>query len=318
MTKSPSKIAHSNRTKVIFHGTALRQRMKNKLRGLAAEIPFARIFHPILKTLGLIFLVSTLTSCALSPAEKRIQAQELARSSGFKTKIVKGGKFDLTTFYKETSQGLPYVIYIEGDGDAFRRGALNSDPTPGTQMLLKLASMDTRPNVVYLARPCQYIEMNQFSRCDSAYWSDKRFSEDSVEAMNEAIHKITGNSLVDLVGFSGGGGIAVLVAARNKNVRSIITVAGNLDHVEFNKIHRTKPMKGSLNPVDYAKKVSHIPQLHLSGGEDKVVPAIIADNFIKASSPSNCIQRKIIKDTTHTKHWENHWKSVLATELKCR
>ena len=46
--------------------------------------------------------------------------------------------------------------------DIFADGSANSDnPTPVNPMLLKLATMDKRPNIVYIARPCQYTFRNK-------------------------------------------------------------------------------------------------------------------------------------------------------------
>ena len=68
-------------------------------------------------------------------------------------------------------------------------------------------------------------------------------SKDSVNAINEVINKLTKGQTVDLIGFSGGGGIAALVTAQNHKVRSIITIAGNLDHKAFNDYPRADVME---------------------------------------------------------------------------
>ncbi len=271
------------------------------------------------KKLLLIPILFSLASCAANNFTKHRVAENYAMEHGFTKKMVQGGQFWLTSFQKITSPKLPYVIYLEGDGEAFKnRYTISDDPTPRKVMTLELAAMDNRRNVVYLARPCQYTPMEVNNACNQTYWTDKRMSEDTVHSINEAIKKIAGKEPVDLIGFSGGGGIAVLVAARNPQIRSITTVAGNLDHSAFNKFHRARPMVGSLNPIDYAKKVANIPQLHLSGGQDKIVPAFIADDFIKASGNSHCIQREILTNATHIKNWNKDWLYILAIPLKCK
>lgn len=259
-----------------------------------------------------------LSSCVTNDFTKHRVAEHFAQEHGFKKELVYGGHFWITTFQRITSHNLPYVFYIEGDGEAFKnRYTISDDPTPRSTMLLQLASMDRRPNVVYVARPCQYTPMELNNSCNHTYWSDKRMSEDSIHSLNEVITKLSSGQLVDLIGFSGGGGVAVLVAARNKQVRSIITVAANLDHVNFNKYHRVRPMIGSLNPIDYAKKVRSIPQIHLSGGQDKVVPAFIADDFVKAAANPYCVKREIISNATHLKNWDKDWLYILNIPLKC-
>ena len=80
-----------------------------------------------------------------------------------------------------------------------------------------LAFGDDSPNVVYLARPCQYVEG---TICSSYYWTVARFSSEVVEAEYEAIKKIVGDNPVILIGFSGGAQIAGLVAV-SRNVLNV-------------------------------------------------------------------------------------------------
>jgi dienelactone hydrolase len=270
------------------------------------------------KQFVLLLISFFLASCATNDFTKHRVAEHFAKENGFKKELVYGGHFWITTFQKISSPNLPFVFYIEGDGEAFKnRYVISDDPTPKKVMLLQLASMDKRPNVVYVARPCQYTPMDLNKACNHTYWTDKRLSEDSIHSINQVISKLSKSQPVDLIGFSGGGGVAVLVAANNKNVKSILTIAANLDHENFNKYHRVRPMIGSLNPIDYAKKINHIPQLHISGGLDKVVPAFIADDFVKASANSKCVKREIISNATHTKNWDKDWLYILNMPLKC-
>jgi hypothetical protein len=235
----------------------------------------------------------------------------------FKKKLVKGGDFWITTYQKIEDPAKPFVFYIEGDGVAFvNRYKVSHNPTPRQHMLIKLAAMDQRPNVVYVARPCQFTPMNLNPKCTNSYWTTKRLSDDSVDAINEVIMSINKKKEFNLVGFSGGGGIAVLIAARNKLARDIITISGNLDHKAFTTHHNVTPMLGSMNPIDYAKKINKIPQLHLSGGKDKTVPPFIADGY-RQESKSNCVKHMIFEDNTHLYGWEQKWKYILTLPVTC-
>lgn len=218
--------------------------------------------------------------------------------------------FWITTFQRITNKQSPYVFYIEGDGLFYIGKQISDDPTPIHPMLLELASMDWSPNVVYIARPCQYTLMHLNPQCNYAYWTDKRMSEAAVGSINEVIEITNDNKPFSLVGYSGGGGIAVLIAARNKNVKNIITIAGNLDHARFNEYHKTKQMLGPLNPIDYVSYVRNIPQLHATGGSDIVVPPFIADNFVRASN-SPYVHQKIYTGIGHRKGWEKVWPEIL-------
>ncbi len=248
---------------------------------------------------------------------RNIDSDFVGNSNGFTKKLVKGGNFWITTYQRISNKHLPYVFYIEGDGLAFMgRYSISDNPTPVRPMLLKLAALDNRPNVVYIARPCQFTPMNLNPNCNQSYWTNLRMSDEVVTSLDKVIN-VTNNELpFSLVGYSGGGGIAVLIAARNKLVKDIITISGNLDHIGFNKYHNTTPMLGSLNPIDYATKIRNIPQLHISGGKDTTVPPFIADKFVQASG-STCVHQHIFDVAQHTKGWEATWDYILNMPLTC-
>jgi len=269
----------------------------------------------ILPKLVIIFLTSiVITGCASDITKKVKAAEDIAIANNFEQKMVQSGDFVLTTYQRITDKNLPYVFYLEGDGQAFiGRYTVSDNPTPARPMLLKLAAIDERPNVVYIARPCQYTPLEQSPKCIQNYWTNKRMSEEVIASMNGAINDISNGQNISLVGFSGGGGVAVLIAARNKHVKDIITIAGNLDHVAFNKYHNAMPMTGSLNPIDYAKQISHVPQLHLSGEKDKRVPSFIATGYV-AKSASKHVMHRTIENAEHMKGWEAVWPKVLKGE----
>jgi pimeloyl-ACP methyl ester carboxylesterase len=235
----------------------------------------------------------------------------------FNRVLVKGGDFWITTYQKITDENAPYVFYLEGDGAAFDgRYRVSRNPTPRRQMFIQLAQMDHRPNVIYVGRPCQYTPKDLNPKCSNLYWTDRRMSDDSVESLNEVINSINKNKSFSLVGYSGGGGIAVLIAARNNMVRDIITIAANLDHIAFTTLHNVTPMIGSLNPIDYVSKVGNIPQLHISGEKDKIVPPFIADKFVQASG-STCVKQRIMPRIDHTHGWNKIWEYVLTIPIRC-
>lgn len=264
-----------------------------------------------------------ISGCTRSYKQRVQRADNIAGIHGFTSKIVKGGDFWLATYQKITNASMPYVVYIEGDGTIMQnKYTISDNPTPQSDMMLRLATLDPRPNVIYIARPCQFtpVELNELCR-NNAYWTDKRLSREVVDAVTDAVLAISAGSSVDLVGFSGGGGIATLVASELRikpYVRSIITVAGLLDHISFNQKHKSRPMVGSLNPIDYAPIISDIPQLHLSGGKDRIVPAFIADKYV-AASKSPCVKHEIVTEASHIdRTWVEVWPSILEKlPLRC-
>ncbi|MBR2299926.1 MAG: hypothetical protein IJ870_05075 [Alphaproteobacteria bacterium] len=66
--------------------------------------------------------------------------------------------FKIASWQKITDKNAPYKIYIEGDGFAFNaHGSPTTNPTPKNTFLRQIAFNDPSKNVVYLARPCQYV-----------------------------------------------------------------------------------------------------------------------------------------------------------------
>lgn len=180
--------------------------------------------------------------------------------------------------------------------------------------------MDTAPNVAWIARPCQYVSMQRNPACASFYWTAGRFAPQLVEAMDAAITQIAWAASADrvhLVGYSGGGGMALLVAVRRSDVASVRSVAGNLDIEAFTGLHQVSPMSGSLNPADVALPLAHIPQRHFIGGEDKIVPESIAATYLRRSGNSACVVLQVLPGVTHHKGWEVVWRAQQAVFPRC-
>lgn len=253
-------------------------------------------------------IVILLTGCGPVPTAK------VASSNGFKAKHIQTAPFNLATYQKITRPGADVNIYIEGDGRAWiAKSMLSRDPSPQASTVMQLAALDPSPNVVYLARPCQYSPQDLKTVCKPKYWSQARYSPTVVQAINVAINKIklqSKSKRVNLIGYSGGGTLAVLVAAKRKDIASIRTIAGNLDLRTMDKIHRTTPLAESIDPMSVAASVKHIPQLHFCGAKDKVVPPIIAMNFMHAAQ-LNPKQVIIVKDASHDHNWNKHWPELL-------
>lgn len=214
--------------------------------------------------------------------------------------------------------GQPLSIYIEGDGQAWlSRRQLSGDPTPTDPIALRLSVMDPAPNVVYLARPCQYVED---PACAPRYWSSHRYSERVVSATDQAIELIRqriGAHKLHLIGYSGGGAVAALIAARRKDVGSLRTVAGNLDHDALNRHFGVSPLVGSLNPADFAAALAPVPQHHFVGSDDKTVPPFVAARFASRSGDRRCLSVSLIDGVTHEEGWTERWHSLLSRPASC-
>ena len=184
-------------------------------------------------------------------------------------------------------------------------------------MMLRLASMDTAENIVYLARPCQYSDDPS---CNSSYWSNKRFSEEVVSSMNEAVDHFRQRSNakeIHLIGYSGGAAVAALIAARRQDIASLRTIAGNLDPNTLTHFHHSSPLNGSLDPMTEAPKLSQIPQRHFVGLDDKVVPPLIARNYLNKSGNSRCVKVVELKGVAHDTGWVERWRELLEMPMNC-
>lgn len=241
----------------------------------------------------LLFCLLLLSGCATIKAPDSFVYQEIS-----------GKNFDLVTWQKITSADAVYKVYIEGDGYAFNsHGMPSSDPTPKGELMRELAFNDNSPNVIYLARPCQY----KLGRsCSTRYWTTARFAPEVIQDEYVAIKKTINNRPVILIGFSGGAQIAGILAANTDlNVKKIITIAGNLDHKAWTKYHHLPDLTGSLNAADFKTKLNSIPQKHYIGEKDKVIPPILTQNLI--DNPKLIVK---VKGASHNKGWDIIYPSI--------
>lgn len=239
-----------------------------------------------------------------SPVDRVVQA------SGFKKAFIKTEYFVHTSYYYFGRPGEPVNIYIEGDG----RAQPSDNPTPKSPFVLELAGIDPAANVAYLARPGQYTEAG-LPLCEAAYWSNKRFSKEVVASMNEAIDQLCLKAKTDkinLIGYSGGAAIAVLIAAGRDDIVSLRTIAGNLDTEALSRYHRAAALGGSLNPIDAAEKIKGLPQRHFAGAKDKIVPLFIAQSFAERLGDKDFGRITVISGATHVKGWRQQWKELLS------
>jgi hypothetical protein len=224
--------------------------------------------------------------------------KELTINKDYTKQIIDAENFDIFTMHK--GQGNRAKIYIEGDGHAWKnRRVISNDPTPINPVALKLANNDNDDLVVYIARPCQYSMRYGYNKgCKKSVWTSDRFSIDALTDINYAIdhYKNSFNiNEIELIGFSGGGAISMLLTTMRDDITKITTFAGNLDTEKWVKYHNISPLTGSLNPADFKDNYIDIPQVHYVGTQDEIVPMFIAYEFIK-----NMKNAKIIEvDTTH-------------------
>lgn len=250
-------------------------------------------------------------------------AQNIASSAHMTQRQIPAVPFNLTVFERAPAPGQVAMIYIEGDGLAWlSRTTPSFDPTPIHPTALELAQTDPAANVIYMARPCQYSKTTNPARaCARKYWMGARFAPEAVAAMNEALNDIKARYDIPafhLVGYSGGGAMAALLAEQRKDVASLRTVAGNLDHAAHSRLHKVSLLSDSLNPADNAAKIANLPQRHFIGAQDKNVTPAIYDSFARAAGQPNCLRKTIVPGASHEKGWAARWPNLLKEPLGCR
>lgn len=261
--------------------------------------------------LALVLGLTVLGGCA-SPHER---AAALAAQRQMRPRIVEAGLFDLFTYAPAAfTPGAPLSVYIEGDGFAWITPTrLSDDPTPRHALALALAAADPAANVVYIARPCQFVTGQHRRNCHPAYWSSARFADEVVAAVDKAIDQYlvaSGASGVRLAGYSGGGAVVVLLAARRQDVRELVTVAGVLDTRVWTELDGSTPLVHSLNPADVAERVAGIHQVHFVGAKDEVVPAAVARAYVARFPAGRRPEVRVVPDQGHECCWAERWPSL--------
>ncbi len=236
----------------------------------------------------------------------------LPEKQGFVFQKIQTSAFDLASWAR-VERSHPFLrIYLEGDGFAWRTPYRPSyNPTPLTTLVLDLAEKDKNNNVVYLARPCQYIFSKQ---CDVYFWTIGRFDERIIQAQIEAVKHLIQTyqaKEVQLIGYSGGATVALLVALNVPEVSSVITLAGVLDHEAWTTYHQDTPLKGSLNPMAEKKRLALLPQRHYVGEKDKTVPPALTQAYLASFDEPHFITRIVLPEVSHQKGWDKAWEEIL-------
>lgn len=284
---------------------------KNSVLGLAA-----------LSTLGL-------SACLTAPYSREEAARRVSAPAFMVNRKIESNGFSVTAYERMHTRHADANLYIEGDGLTWISGKTPSlSPTPVNPVALHMAAHDDASNVAYLARPCQYINMNGYynmnapkTACDPMTWTDGRFSEQVLDTMSAAMDEIKKRYDIEnfnLIGYNGGGAIAAILAAKRSDVISLRTVAANLDHELYSQHHGVQPMDQSLNAKDYAKQLTSMPQHHFIGGQDDIIPPAILHSYLQALGDTNCADYTFIQEAEHEAGWVEKWPELLDKMPSCK
>lgn len=246
------------------------------------------------------------------------RANRLAAEHRWQTRAFDAAPFTLYGLVKPVVAAPVVAVYIEGDGVAWRdRFSPPADPTPRDPIALRLALKDPAPAVVYLARPCQYVAHlapPATRRCDPRYWTNARFAPDAVAAVDDAIGQAkrqAGAARVRLVGYSGGGVVATLIAERRDDVELLITIAAPLDIAGWTKHHAVSPLTGSLFPDRRNARLRAVRQVHFVGADDTIVPPDIVRAFVADAGTETRQTLIVVPGFDHVCCWAERWPEML-------
>jgi len=260
--------------------------------------------------LAIFFLISACSTNSLNSRLKK--GNELISGANFSQKFYTFDNFEILAAYKLRNADI-INIYIEGDGFAWAsKNRISSNPTPKTPVSLEIANIDSLHNksssVAWIGRPCQYLNS---LNCENKYWTSHRFSNEVIVATNKIIDHLKNRSnstKVNMIGFSGGAAIALLVATLRDDINLVVTISGNLDHEKVNKYHGVSLLSDSLNPIDYLDKLRNVSQKHFVGANDEIIPSDMVKEFDKNLS-SKCSSVSIIEKNNHVDGWTQFWKN---------
>jgi len=252
----------------------------------------------------------------------RADPAPIARAANLERRDIATRTHRLVTFERIGRPGTPLRVYVEGDGFTHVSAREPSrDPTPRNPVGLRLAAADPSANVLYVARPCQYRAPGDDPGCRTAVWTDARYGEPVIAAVAAAVDEAVRRSRapsVEIAGFSGGGTVAALVAARRTDVTVLRTVAANLDHAAWTRHHGVTPLHASLDAADVAGALAGVPQIHFVGAEDRIVPRAVVESYVaRSGSGRRCVIVETVLGARHDEPWPALWPVLLRWPAPC-
>lgn len=233
-----------------------------------------------------------------------------------------------------SSSGSDLLIFIEGDGAPWSGSGYRppSDPTPRNSIVLKLAveevllrsegsqKQPSRPAMVaYLSRPCQFERNNTL--CSPELWTSGRYGSLVLGLMDTAIDQIISSSLLSLrgggaqrsrvsvylIGHSGGGTVAALLAGIREEVKCLITLAAPLDLAVWTSRKNLSPLTGSSDPAIAPEKLAKIQAHHFVGERDQLIDLPTLGVFADRQ-PGRTVD--LLPGISHTVGWEQNWRAI--------
>lgn len=259
-----------------------------------------------------LFLLSQ--GCA-TPSEKFIGT---ATQLGLNNQLVDGSPYRHRLFTNSQVSRSNIIeelhIYLDGDGTPWRTDTrIADDPTSRNPLILEMMVKDPAPAVL-LGRPC-YYGLHISPLCNESLWTSHRYAAEVVASMDAAIQQWMSSKKVNklvLIGYSGGGVLATLLAPSLKKTSVVITIAANLDIEAWSRHHGYSSPAASLNPAKDAHIPASVRQIHLAGLQDENVPAGIIESFSRVQKNALYLP---LPEYDHVCCWLDIWPDILKTQL---
>ncbi|TXS90569.1 alpha/beta hydrolase [Parahaliea aestuarii] len=262
-----------------------------------------QLLKSVFVTLPLIFIAA----CEHIPGPQQL-AQHYQLEAAWQT----GGDFSLLSLARPGAlHSRRLHIYLAGDGQPWHGSRPARNPTGRRSMALELLQQDPSP-ALYLARPCYHLDTMP-ARCTAKLWTSGRYSPEVVASMSDALTTLLENHSnieeVLLIGYSGGGNLALLLAPRLPATVAVavLTVAANLDTDAWTGHHRVLSLSDSLNPA--VAITTTASEMHLQGSEDTIVPPTTTRLYFQRHPGAKAIQ---LPDFDHRCCWVEQWPRLLA------
>lgn len=201
-------------------------------------------------------------------------------------------------------------VYIDGDGSPWSgKGRPASNPSPRNPLVLRLMALDPDP-ALYLGRPC-YAGVKDPQSCHPWYWTHGRYGRTVVTSMAATLRQLVSRLKTEqlvLIGYSGGGTLAMLLAPQLDQVTDVVTLAGNLDIETWARHHGYSTLSDSLNPATQDPLPATVRQWHWIGANDQVVPPDLVKQSLQHQSSTHF---QVLKGVDHRCCWEHEWPGLL-------
>ena len=251
--------------------------------------------------------LSFLAGCASVEEGRRRVSAETERG-GFVRVATDSGPRPVLALLRSRAATETLTVYLEGDGAAWpSHWQPPRDPTPVRALVLDMAALDNSSQVAYLARPCQYLEAVALAACPVELWTHRRFSEPAIAVLDaalSALKRASGASRLRLVGYSGGGVMALALAARRADVRQVVTIAAPLRVGAWVAHHGLTPLEG-FDPDALAE--NPVPAVHFLGERDEVVPV----NIVAPHARRTGAKLVVVPGFDHHCCWSRDWPRLL-------